>query len=58
MKEAKDKTEGKITSEKDKYVEKREAEINKWNTELEDLDAKITSATVDAKVKLEHALQS
>ena len=48
------KAEGNIASTKDKYVEKREAEIDKWNTELEELDAKITAAELDAKAKLEH----
>jgi predicted nucleic acid-binding Zn-ribbon protein len=46
--------EDKLKSAKDKYVEKREAQINKWNAELENLDAKITAAGVDAKVKLAH----
>ena len=49
------KSEEKITeSEKDKYVEKRKAEIDKWNDELSDLDAKIEAAGADAKAKLEH----
>ena len=50
----KDKIEGKIANTKDKYVEKREAEIDKWNTELEDLDDKIMVTAQDAKAKLEH----
>ena len=54
MKKAKDKVEGNTASEKDKYVEKREAEIEKWNADLEDLEAKITAAGADAKAKLEH----
>ena len=48
------KVEGNIANAKDKYVEKREAEIDKWNAELEDLDAKIAVADADAKAKLEH----
>lgn len=49
------KSEEKMTeSEKDKYVEKRKAEINKWNDELSDLDARIEAAGADAKAKLEH----
>ncbi|GAK56189.1 hypothetical protein U27_03151 [Candidatus Vecturithrix granuli] len=47
-------TEDKIASAKEQYVEKRQAEIDKWNTELEDLEAKITAAGADAKAKLEH----
>ena len=54
LKSAKDNVEGKITSAKDKYVEKRKAEIDKWNAELESLEAKITAAGADAKAKLEH----
>jgi len=55
MNKAKDKVEGNIASaKKDKYVEKREAEIDKWNAELEDLDAKILVGELDAKAKLEH----
>ena len=38
-------------STKDQYVEKGQAEIDKWNTEIENLEAKITA---DAKTKLEH----
>jgi predicted nucleic acid-binding Zn-ribbon protein len=41
-------------SAKEQYVEKRQAEIDKWNAELEDLEAKITAAGADAKAKLEH----
>ena len=43
-----------IASAKDKYVEKRQAEIDKWNTELEELDGKIAAASVDAKARLAH----
>ena len=39
---------------KDQYVEKRQAEIDKWNTEIENLEAKITAAGADVKAKLEH----
>ena len=38
-------------STKDQYVEKGQAEIDKWNAEIENLEAKITA---DAKTKLEH----
>jgi len=41
-------------STKDQYVEKRQAEIDKWNTEIENLEAKITEFGADAKAKLEH----
>ncbi|MDY0094157.1 MAG: hypothetical protein RBT80_15795 [Candidatus Vecturithrix sp.] len=41
-------------STKEQYVEKRQAEIDKWNAELEDLEAKIKTAGADAKAKLEH----
>jgi septation ring formation regulator EzrA len=41
-------------STKDQYVEKRQAEIDKWNAEIENLEAKITVAGADAKAKLEH----
>jgi chromosome segregation ATPase len=54
LKSAKDKVEDKLASAKDKYVEKRKAEIDKWNVELENLEAKITAAGVDAKAKLAH----
>ena len=54
MKKAKDKAESNIASTKDKYVHKREAEIDKWNAVLEDLEAKIKAAGGDAKAKLAH----
>ena len=38
-------------STKDQYVEKGQAEIDKWNAEIENLETKITA---DAKTKLEH----
>ena len=41
-------------STKDQYVEKGQAEIDKWNAEIENLEAKITAAGVDAKAKLAH----
>jgi chromosome segregation ATPase len=41
-------------STKDQYVEKRQAEIDEWNTEIENLEAKITEVGADAKAKLEH----
>jgi chromosome segregation ATPase len=41
-------------STKDQYVEKRQAEIDKWNAEIENLEAKITEVDADAKAKLEH----
>ena len=43
-----------MMSTKDQFVEKHQAEIEKLNTELEDLQAKITEAGADAKAKLEH----
>ncbi len=46
--------EEKIVSEKDKYVEKRKAQIDRWNVELDDLENKITAASADAKAKIEH----
>ncbi|MFH1821916.1 MAG: hypothetical protein ABH852_05720 [Methanobacteriota archaeon] len=46
--------EGNIASTKDKYVEKREAEIGKWNADLEDLEAKIKAAGVDAEATRAH----
>ena len=51
---AKDKVEDKIASTKDQYVEKHQAEIDKWNAEIENLEAKITAAGADAEAKLEH----
>ena len=54
MEKAKDKVEGNIANAKDKYIEKREAEIDKWNAELENLDTKIAAGDADAKAKLEH----
>ena len=41
-------------STKDQYVEKRQAEIDKWNAEIENLETKITAAGADAKAKLAH----
>jgi hypothetical protein len=38
-------------STKDQYVEKGQAEIDKWNAEIENLGVKITA---DAEAKLEH----
>ena len=49
-----DKTETKINSAKDKYVEKQKAEIDKWNDDIEDLNARITAADADNESKLEH----
>ena len=43
-----------IESPKGKYIEKQEAEIDKWNDELQNLEAKVKAAKVDAKAKLEH----
>ena len=57
LKSAKDKVEDKIASTKDQYIEKHQAEIDKWNTEIENLEAKITAAGADAKTKLEHEEQ-
>jgi len=55
MKKVKDKkVEGNIANTKDKYVEKPKTEIDKWNAELKDLDAKITVADADAKARIEH----
>jgi predicted nucleic acid-binding Zn-ribbon protein len=42
-------------SPKGKYIEKQEAEINKWKDTLKDLEDKITLAEIDAKAKLEHS---
>jgi chromosome segregation ATPase len=41
-------------STKEQYVEKRQAEIDKWNTEIENLEAKIKEVSADAEAKLEH----
>ena len=41
-------------STKDQYVKERQAEINKWNAEIENLEAKITEVSADAEAKLEH----
>ena len=41
-------------STKDQFIEERQAEIKKWNVELEDLEAKIAEAGIEAKEKLEH----
>ena len=49
--------EEKIESEKEKYVEKRKAQIDKWNVELKELDAKIAAADAVNKAKLEHKEQ-
>ena len=46
MNSSEDKSENKLNSAKDKYVEKQKAEIDKWNDEIEDLNARITA--VDA----------
>ena len=54
MKSAEVMTGDKILSEKEKYIEKRAAEIDKWHDEIEDLDTKIMVADADAKAKLEH----
>jgi predicted nucleic acid-binding Zn-ribbon protein len=45
---------GDIMNSKEKYVEKRVAEIDKWTDELQGLEAKITAAGKDVKAKLEH----
>jgi multidrug resistance efflux pump len=44
----------KIGSAKNKYVEKRKAQIYEWNEEIEDLNARITAANADAEAKLAH----
>ena len=44
-------------STKDQYVEKRQAEIDKWNAEIENLEAKIKEVSADAEAKLEHEEQ-
>jgi predicted nucleic acid-binding Zn-ribbon protein len=54
MNSSEDKAENKINSAKDKYVEKQKAEIDKWNDDIEDLNAKITVADADNEAKLEH----
>ena len=54
MTRSEDQAENKIKSEKDKYIEKQEAEIDKWNDEIEDLNARITAADADNEAKLEH----
>jgi uncharacterized protein YhaN len=54
MKSSENSAENKIDYEKQKYVEKRKAQIDKWNDEIEDLNAKIAMADADAEAKLEH----
>ena len=54
MKSSEDYVENKIDNEKNKYVAKRKAQIDKWNDEIEDLNAKITTADADAEAKIEH----
>jgi predicted nucleic acid-binding Zn-ribbon protein len=44
-------------STKDQYVEQRQAEMDKWNAEIEALEAKIKTAAGDAKAKLAHEEQ-
>lgn len=43
-----------IDSPKGKYIQQQTAEIVKWNAELEDLEAQVKSAKIDAKAKVEH----
>ena len=47
------KSENKINSAKDKYVEKQKTEIDKWNDEIEDLNARITAADANNEATLE-----
>ena len=54
MNSSEDKAENKINSVKEKYVEKQKAEIDKWNHDIEDLNARITDAEADNEAKLEH----
>ncbi len=54
MKSLENKGEHKIDDQKDKYVEKRKAQIDKWNDDIEDLNTKITLAEADAEAKLGH----
>ena len=54
MNSSEDKAENKINSAKGKYVEKQKAEIDKWNDDIEDLNARITSAGADNEAKLKH----
>lgn len=54
MKKGIEKVTSDIESSREKYIEKRETEIDKWNVELEKLEAKIMAAGIDAKAKLEH----
>jgi multidrug resistance efflux pump len=54
MKSTEDKTGTKIGSAKNEYVEKRKAQIYKWNEEIEDLNARITAANANAEAKLAH----
>jgi predicted nucleic acid-binding Zn-ribbon protein len=54
MKSSEDNVENRIDNEKHKYVEKRKAQIDKWNDEIEDLNARITVADADAEAKIEH----
>lgn len=46
--------ENQTTSAKDKYVEKRKTQIDKLNTVIEDLAAKITKTDTDAEAKRKH----
>lgn len=47
-------TEDNMASEKDQYVEKRKAQLDEWNAEIEELGVKIASADADAKAKIKH----
>lgn len=44
-------------STKEHYVEKRQAEIDKWNAEIEGLEAKIKEVSDDAQAQSSHEEQ-
>lgn len=54
MKNTTNKAPGKIVTVKEKKIDKRAAEIEKWNDEIKGLENDVTKAGVEAKAKLKH----
>ena len=54
----KERKKDKTMSKKDQYVEKVKAKFDKWNAELDDLEAKFKEAGADAKSDYEEHLKA